>query len=100
LAIAELRLATKVVMVERDPAVAAVWRAIVDGRADELAERVLDFELKPRLIQRVIEGQFRALVDRAFQCLVRNRLSRGGVMAPGAGLLNRGENDRGIGSRW
>lgn len=36
----------------------------------------------------------------AFQVLVRNRTTRAGIIAPGAGLLNRGENGRGIGSRW
>lgn len=36
----------------------------------------------------------------AFQVLLRNRTTRAGIIAPGAGLLNKGENGRGIASRW
>jgi DNA adenine methylase len=40
------------------------------------------------------------LVDRAFQTILRNRTQRGGIMAPGATLMKRGENDKGLTSRW
>jgi DNA adenine methylase len=41
-----------------------------------------------------------ALHDRAFQTILRNRISRGGIIAPGAGILKNGERGRGIKSRW
>ncbi len=38
--------------------------------------------------------------DRAFATILRNRVQRGGILAPGAGLLKQGENGRGLRSRW
>ena len=38
--------------------------------------------------------------DLAFQTIIRNRASHGGIMAPGSGLIKNGENGRGISSRW
>ena len=51
---------------------------------------------------------FRSLLDkttrstymRAFQTIIRNRVSHGGIMAPGSGLIKGGENGKGISSRW
>jgi DNA adenine methylase len=36
----------------------------------------------------------------AFATILRNRVQRGGIMAPGAGLVKHGENGRGLSSRW
>ena len=36
----------------------------------------------------------------AFLTIVRNRVSRGGILAKGAGLIDQGENGKGIHSRW
>lgn len=36
----------------------------------------------------------------AFQTILHNRVQRGGILAPGAGLVITGENGRGIRSRW
>jgi DNA adenine methylase len=38
--------------------------------------------------------------ERAFLCLLRNRTARGGVIAEGAGLIRKGEDGRGLRSRW
>ncbi len=38
--------------------------------------------------------------DKAFQVILRNRVQRGGIMAPGASLMKTGENGRGLASRW
>src|SRR5207249_1300401 len=41
--------------------------------------------------------------DLAFQTILpilRNRVQRGGIMAPGASLVKNGENGRGVASRW
>jgi len=40
------------------------------------------------------------LKEKAFLTILRNRVQRGGIMAPGAGLVKNGENNRGIASRW
>src|SRR5439155_26270 len=39
-------------------------------------------------------------IERALNILIRNRLSHGGIIAPGAGLLCEGEAGRGMLSRW
>jgi DNA adenine methylase len=36
----------------------------------------------------------------AFQTFLRNRVSRGGILAPGAGFTKKGEAGKGISSRW
>jgi len=38
--------------------------------------------------------------DHAFHVLLKNRTFRGGILAPGASLMNVGENGHGVASRW
>jgi DNA adenine methylase len=38
--------------------------------------------------------------ERALQTIVKNRINRGGILAPGAGRVRVGENGRGLASRW
>jgi DNA adenine methylase len=38
--------------------------------------------------------------QKAFAAILKNRVHRGGIMAPGAGLVKNGENGRGLRSRW
>jgi DNA adenine methylase len=40
------------------------------------------------------------LKERAFQTIIQNRISHGGILAPGAGALKNGENGKGVLSRW
>lgn len=40
------------------------------------------------------------LSEHAFQTLLRNRVNRGGILAPGAGRVKTGENGKGMASRW
>src|SRR6266851_4990622 len=35
-----------------------------------------------------------------FRTILKNRVNHGGILAPGSGVLKRGENGRGILSRW
>jgi DNA adenine methylase len=94
------RLAKRVTLVEIDPDIAAVWLAIVGGDGPWLAERITAFRLTPQSVRSILESEPRGTKERAFATIVRNRVQRGGILAPGAGLLRRGENGRGIGSRW
>lgn len=100
LAVAELDLADQITFVELDPDVAAVWRAILGPTYAEFASRVREFVLTEDSAKKVLGRTEDDLVSRAFRCLLRNRIQRGGIMAPGAGFLKRGENDKGISSRW
>jgi DNA adenine methylase len=38
--------------------------------------------------------------ERAFQTIIKNRVYRGGILAPGSGLMKLGEAGKGLLSRW
>ena len=65
-----------------------------------LADNVVDFEVTPESVRKLLGSAQRATRDRAVQALLRNRVQRGGILAPGAGLMKNGENGRGLRSRW
>lgn len=96
-------LAARVTLIEKDEDVAAVWQTILDrDGARWLAEKIADFQLTPENVRAVLAAPCRELSvrERAFKTLLRNRVQRGGILAPGAGLLKFGENGRGLASRW
>lgn len=93
-------LADHVVLVERDPSVSAVWQTILGGQADWLSRRILGFDLTRENVLKVLQGATSSQRDLAFAVILRNRVQRGGIMAPGAGLVKTGENGRGLNSRW
>ena len=93
-------LADEVLMVELDDQVASVWEAILNGHGEWLAKRVERFSMSRENVEQALSRSVRLVHTRAFQALLRNRVSHSGILAPGAGLLRQGENERGIGSRW
>jgi DNA adenine methylase len=93
-------LVPKAVMVELDEDVAAVWQSIVDGEAEWLARRILDFNLTKESVIEEISRPARTDRERAFQTILKNRTFHGGVLAKGSGLIKFGENRKGIRSRW
>jgi DNA adenine methylase len=94
------RLADHVILVESDPNVAAVWHTIFSGQAEWLADRILKFDLTRGNVLNVLKSGGLGQRERAFATIIRNRVQRGGIMAPGAGLVKTGENGRGLNSRW
>jgi DNA adenine methylase len=98
------RLAGHVVMAETDEGVSAVWKTILNGQGEWLAQEILGFELTAANVRKALEedgnGSGVSLRQRAFLTLLRNRVQRGGIMADGAGLVKNGENGRGLSSRW
>lgn len=95
-------LVDQVILVERDEQVAAVWDTIInkDGGAEWLANRILNFDLTPNSVDLLMNGSARSDRETAFRTIVQNRISHGGILADGAGLLKYGENGKGILSRW
>src|SRR2546423_8336304 len=89
-----------IVMVERDPNVAAVWNTIFGGQAKWLADQILNFDLTHQKVTAVLRKEPATQRERAFAVILRNRVQRGGIMADGAGLVKTGENGRGLNSRW
>jgi DNA adenine methylase len=92
-------LASRLTLIELDEQIAAVWTAIL-ANGQELAARILEFDLTREKVVAELASAPTNAHDRAFQTILRNRVQRGGIMAPGAGLLRAGENGHGIASRW
>jgi DNA adenine methylase len=93
-------LATRSTLIELDPDVASVWKAILNGKAGWLSDKIEAFNPTRKNVLAEIDISVRADHTRAWKTLLRNRVSHGGILAPGAGLLRRGEDDNGIKSRW
>jgi DNA adenine methylase len=101
LTVAAEGLADRIVMVELDRDVAAVWKVILDEcGAEWLADEIMRFELTHESVQAVLAETHQTIRQRAFTTLLRNRVLHGGILAPGSGLIKYGENGRGLGSRW
>jgi len=93
-------LAKKATMIELDPDVASVWEAMLNGKAGWLSTKIETFKPSRRAVLAQLKISPRAGHTRAWKTLLRNRVSHGGILAPRAGLLRRGEDDNGIMSRW
>jgi len=93
-------LARRVVMVERDEDIAAVWRTILGREAKWLVEQIVNFDLTPESVKTALEKYPTSIRQRAFTTILRNRLQHGGILAHGAGLIRNGENGKGLKSRW
>lgn len=104
LTVAFERLAAHVVLAETDEGVSAVWKTILNGQSEWLAQEILNFDLTPENVRRALhedsDGSVIPLRRRAFLTILRNRVQRGGIMAAGAGLVKNGENNHGLKSRW
>ncbi len=93
-------LVSHVVMVEIDEDIAAVWQSVVDGNAEWLAKRILDFDLTKEAVIQEISKTGGGIKEKAFRTILKNRTFHGGILAEGSGFLKHGENGKGIRSRW
>lgn len=102
LTVASEGLANHVAMVELDDEVAAVWETILNTKdgGEWLANRIVGFKLTRRTVENELEKSGLRGRSLAFQTILKNRVNRGGILAAGAGLINKGENNKGLGSRW
>ena len=91
---------SRVVMVEIDEEIAAVWQSVVDGHAEWIAKKILSFELTKESVIDEISRTSVDLREKAFQTILKNRTFHGGILAEGSGFLKYGENGKGIRSRW
>lgn len=93
-------LADRAVMAEIDPDVSAVWQVMLYGDHRALIDRILRFQITREAVLEELAEVPQDVVDRAFQTILRNRVQRGGIMAPGASLVKLGEGGKGVASRW
>lgn len=96
------KLARQITLLEKDLDVASVWQTIAAGDGPELARLITEFDLNEEnlcgLLTKPLDPD--DIIGRAFLTIVRNRVQRGGILAPGAGIVRNGENGRGLRSRW
>ncbi len=102
LTVAFEQLADVVMLVEKDEQVASVWETIIetDGGAEWLANQISSFDLSMESATALLSKSPRIIKQKAFQTIIQNRISHGGILAPGAGVLRNGEKGKGILSRW
>ena len=101
LTVAAEDLAEHVTMVELDDQVSAVWRTIIENDDGEwLANKIAGFDLTYESLQNILASQARTVRKKAFQTIIKNRTHHGGILAPGSSPLKKGENGKGIRSRW
>lgn len=93
-------LADRILAVELDRDVAAVWRTILSDDNDWLANQIVEFDLTPESVREELARDPNDTKELAFQTILRNRTYHGGILAPGSGVLKYGENGKGIKSRW
>jgi len=94
------QLVNQVTLVELDDDIAAVWRTILNGKGKELASRIVRFKVTLESVREVLGARNSTLLDQAFATILKNRVQRGGIIAPGASLMKNGENGKGLLSRW
>lgn len=95
--------ADKVVLGELDADVASVWQTIFcEAKIDIqwLCKKIQTFEVNEVNVREVLARTPKTTRERAWRTIIRNRMQRGGILAPGAGLIRSGQNGRGLSSRW
>ena len=100
LMVAAENLADHVTLLEIDNQVASVWETIISGNAKGLANKIATFEFTKENVDSILAKKCKTKPELAFQTIIRNRINRAGILAPGAGKLKNGENGKGIKSRW
>ena len=96
------RLVERVELVELDEDVAAVW-SVVLGKPDDaawLCDRIASFDVNPESVRRTLAEPIESVRERAFRTILKNRTYHKGIMARGSSLIKKGEQGRGIRSRW
>lgn len=94
------RLAERVMLMELDVDVAAVWQTMLSDDGPWLADRIMSFDLTRDSARAILSQTHHDSRERAFATIVKNRVNRGGILAPGASMVKNGENGRGLASRW
>ena len=91
---------SKALMSELDDEIAAVWKVVVGGEAEWLAEKILEFEMNKQNAVTELGKPPCDYRDMAFKTIIKNRIFHGGILASGAGFIKNGESGKGILSRW
>jgi DNA adenine methylase len=94
------KMADHITMVEMDEEIAAVWEVILNGKNEWLADKIYSYDLTHANVKAELENPNKELQDVAFCTILKNRVFHGGILAKGSGMIKKGENGKGITSRW
>lgn len=94
------RLVNDAIIIELDSDVAAVWSAALGRSGPPLAKQVRSFDFTEKNVLSVLNNKPANLREYAFQIILKNRVTRNGILASGAGILKNGESGHGLKSRW
>jgi len=94
------KLADHATMVEIDEQIAAVWKTILGGDGEWLANVIATFDVTSESVKEMLSQSAGSTRERAFQTILKNRTYHGGILAPGSAPVRHGENGKGIRSRW
>jgi DNA adenine methylase len=100
LTVAFENLANHITLVELDQQIAAVWKTIFYDDGEWLADKIVDFKFSAETVETELEKTNLSTKEQAFQTILKNRVNRGGILAPGAGKVKHGESGKGLASRW
>lgn len=93
-------LAQHATMVELDEQVAAVWEVLFSEDNKWLSDKILTFDLTRENANAELTKENKDTKDMAFCTILKNRIFHGGILARGSGMIKKGENGKGISSRW
>jgi DNA adenine methylase len=94
------QLANNITMVEIDQEIAAVWEVIFSSKNQWLADKILSYDMTIDHVKAELDKPNKEIHDIAFCTILKNRISHGGILAKGSGIIKNGENGKGIKSRW
>ncbi len=90
----------QVLMIELDSEVSAVWQTILCNDYKWLVDKIVHFDLTQENVVAVIEKNEKTIKELALSTVLKNRVFHGGIISKGSGFLKKGENGKGIKSRW
>ncbi len=92
-------LVSRCIMAEIDREVAAFWHAAL-RHGPELSKRIEAFTPTRESVTAIESTAPIGVIEQGFRTLALNRVRRGGILAKGASLSKKGENGKGVASRW
>jgi DNA adenine methylase len=93
-------LVDQAILIELDENVASVWETILNRVTNILAEKITSFDFSVGAVEELLSSVPHDIEEQAFRTILMNRTRYGGIIAPGAALVRKGENGHGASSRW
>lgn len=93
-------LVERLLLVELDPTIAAVWRVLASGQGPALADAIAAFECDREHVMALLATPAADDLGRALATIVKNRTFYGGIVSQRSRPLVAGGRGLGISSRW